>query len=365
MAQISTELQLLGAILPYPHPFSVAPMMDWTTSDCRQFHRLFTSKALLYTEMVTTGAILHGGAERFLRYHEVEHPLALQLGGSDASELARCTRMANEWGYDEVNLNAGCPSDRVQNGMIGAILMKHSHLVADAIAAMRDASEVPVTVKHRLGVDDLDSYEFLRDFVGTVAEAGCTTFIVHARKALLKGLSPKENREIPPLDYQRVLKLKREMPHLTIILNGGLKDHQQCLSLLSEGIDGVMMGREAYQNPWLLQQVDALYYDSAAPVADQSGLVERYLEWIEVKCNEGKPLKHLARHGLGLFQGQPGAKRYRRLLSEGMNNPEAGPDLMRKALSQITPDQDDSVFQESESVTTAQGQSRRCETIHE
>ncbi|MCH8530466.1 MAG: tRNA dihydrouridine(20/20a) synthase DusA [Saccharospirillum sp.] len=341
--------------MPYPHRFSVAPMMDWTTSTCRQFHRLFTSNALLYTEMVTTGAIIHGGAERFLRYDDSEHPLALQLGGSDAKELGHCAKLANDWGYDEVNLNAGCPSDRVQNGMIGAILMGHSRLVADAIAAMRDASDVPVTIKHRLGIDDLDSYEFLRDFVGTVAEAGCNTFIVHARKAILKGLSPKENRDIPPLDYQRVKRLKQEMPHLNIILNGGLKDHQHCLSLLADGIDGVMMGREAYQNPWLLQQVDALYYDRKPPVSEQAELVDRYLQWIQQGCRSGTPLKHLARHGLGLFQGQPGAKRYRRLLSEGMHHSVAGPELMQLALSQISLRQgnDESPNLLTESITTA------------
>ncbi|MHA7878351.1 MAG: tRNA dihydrouridine(20/20a) synthase DusA [Saccharospirillum sp.] len=322
--------------MPYPHPFSVAPMMDWTTSHCRQFHRLLSREALLYTEMVTTGALLYGDTDRFLRFDTREHPVALQLGGSKPGELARCTRLANDWGYDEVNLNAGCPSDRVQNGMIGAILMQHAGLVADAIKAMKDVSDVPVTIKHRLGVDDFDSYGFLRDFVGTVAEAGCTTFIVHARKALLKGLSPKENREIPPLDYQRVMQLKQDMPQLTIVINGGLKSHQDARALLDQGLDGVMFGREAYQNPWILQPVDDLYYNTAAPVASQEAFAERYLHWIEQGCADGVPLKHLARHGLGLFQGQPGARRYRRLLSEGMHAADAGPELMRQALALVS-----------------------------
>ncbi|HET8903293.1 MAG TPA: tRNA dihydrouridine(20/20a) synthase DusA [Saccharospirillum sp.] len=321
--------------LTYPHRFSVAPMMDWTTSECRQFHRLLSRHALLYTEMVTTGALIHGQRDRFLTYTESEHPLALQLGGSDAQDLATCARMAEQWGYDEVNLNAGCPSDRVQNGMIGAILMAHGALVRDGLKAMRDAVSLPVTLKHRIGIDDFDSYEFLRDFVGITAESGCDTYIVHARKAILSGLSPKENREIPPLDYDRVRQLKADFPHLNIVINGGLKDHDACLALLDEGIDGVMLGREAYQNPLILQSVDPSYYGQAAPTGTQTELANAYLQWVEHHLQQGKPLKYAVRHTLGLFQGQPGARRFRRVLSEGMHKPGANLDLLKRALSEV------------------------------
>lgn len=321
--------------MSYPHRFSVAPMMDWTTSHCRQFHRLLTRKALLYTEMVTTGALIHGNRARFLDFNANEHPLALQLGGSDPSELARCAAMAEEWGYDEVNLNAGCPSDRVQNGMIGAILMAHGDLVSDGLKAMRDATSIPVTIKHRIGIDDFDSYGFMLDFVGKTSESGCNTYIIHARKAILKGLSPKENREIPPLDYERVKQLKKDMPHLNVIINGGIKTHRQCRQLLDEGLDGVMLGREAYQNPLILQCVDPFYYNTRAPFDYQTELVETYLQWVREQTDNGTPLKHLARHTLGLFQGQPGARKFRRTLSEGMHQPGVGFELLQEALAQV------------------------------
>lgn len=321
--------------MTYPHRFSVAPMMDWTTSECRQFHRLLTRRALLYTEMVTTGALIHGQRDRFLAYTETEHPLSLQLGGSDPQDLATCARMAERWGYDEVNLNAGCPSDRVQNGMIGAILMAHGSLVRDGLKAMRDAVSLPITLKHRIGIDDFDSYEFLRDFVGITAESGCDTFIVHARKAILSGLSPKENREIPPLDYDRVKQLKSDFPALNIVINGGLKDHAACLALLDEGLDGVMLGREAYQNPLILQSVDPIYYSQAGPTQTQTELAGTYLHWVERHLQQGKPLKFAVRHTLGLFQGQPGARRFRRVLSEGMHKPGANLDLLERALSEV------------------------------
>ncbi|WP_127555286.1 tRNA dihydrouridine(20/20a) synthase DusA [Saccharospirillum alexandrii] len=321
--------------LSYPHRFSVAPMMDWTTSECRQFHRLLTRRALLYTEMVTTGALIHGQRDRFLAYTESEHPLALQLGGSDARDLATCAKMAEQWGYDEVNLNAGCPSDRVQNGMIGAILMAHGALVRDGLKAMRDSVSLPITLKHRIGIDDFDSYEFLRDFVGITAESGCDTYIVHARKAILSGLSPKENREIPPLDYDRVKQLKADFPALNIIINGGLKDHAACLSLLDDGLDGVMLGREAYQNPLILQSVDPTYYGQATALQTQSELVSAYVQWVDLHLQQGKPLKYALRHTLGLFQGQPGARRFRRVLSEGMHKPDAGMALLERALSEV------------------------------
>lgn len=321
--------------MAYPHPFSVAPMMDWTTSECRQFHRLLTRRALLYTEMVTTGALIHGDAARFLRYDASEHPLALQLGGSQPADLARCARLAQDWGYDEVNLNAGCPSDRVQNGMIGAVLMGHAGLVRDGLSAMIEAVDIPVTLKHRIGIDDFDDYAFLRDFVGTTAESGCDTFIVHARKAILSGLSPKENREIPPLDYERVKRLKADFPHLNIVINGGIKDHDTAKALIESGLDGVMLGREAYQNPLILQDVDPIYYGEAAPCADQASIAERYMNWVEQGYHQGASLKYLARHTLGLFQGQPGARRFRRTLSEGMHRAEASPELVQQALSEV------------------------------
>ncbi|MFG1498297.1 tRNA dihydrouridine(20/20a) synthase DusA [Saccharospirillum sp. HFRX-1] len=321
--------------MAYPHPFSVAPMMDWTTSECRQFHRLLTRRALLYTEMVTTGALIHGNTERFLRFDASEHPLALQLGGSEPADLAQCARLAKDWGYDEVNLNAGCPSDRVQNGMIGAVLMGHAGLVRDGLAAMLDAVDIPITLKHRIGIDDFDDYSFLRDFVGATAESGCDTFIVHARKAILSGLSPKENREIPPLDYDRVKQLKADFPQLNIVINGGIKDHQTAQQLIADGLDGVMLGREAYQNPLILQDVDLIYYSEAAPCQTQEDIAVRYLDWIERQYAQGTPLKYLARHTLGLFQGQVGARRFRRQLSEGMHKADASPELIRQALHQV------------------------------
>ena len=315
--------------------FCVAPMMDWTTSECRQFHRLLTRHALLYSEMVTTGALIHGQAERFLRFDASEHPVALQLGGHEPAELAHCAHLAEQTGYDEVNLNVGCPSDRVQNGMIGAVLMGHAQRVADSFQAMAERSSLNITIKHRIGIDDLDSYEFMRDFVGTVAEAGCQTFIIHARKAILQGLSPRENREIPPLDYPRVIRLKREFPDLKIIINGGIKTHEQALALLDQGMDGVMVGREAYQNPLMLAEVDPLYFDTPAPALTETELAERLIDWVQQSVSTGIPLKHLARHMLGLFPGRRGAKQFRRYLSENMHTPDAGSKLFSDALAFI------------------------------
>lgn len=310
-------------------------MMDWTTSECRQFHRILSKNALLYTEMVTTGAILHAGAERFLKYDPSEHPISLQLGGSDPKQLATCARLGEDYGYDEINLNAGCPSDRVQNGMIGAILMAHGTLVKDCMKAMLDTVSVPVTLKHRIGIDDFDSYEFLRDFVGEVKQSGCETFIVHARKAILKGLSPKENRDIPPLDYDRVLRLKADFPDLNIIINGGIKDHQLALSLIEKGLDGVMLGREAYQNPLIMLDVDRLYYGANSAISPGSALNETLVDWVKLRTDEGVPAKYLIRHMLGLYSGYPGSKKYRRLLSENMNKPGADASLFREALNLV------------------------------
>nr|WP_224750330.1 tRNA dihydrouridine(20/20a) synthase DusA [Halomonas sp. ML-15] len=296
--------------------FSVAPMMDWTTRDYRAFARTLTRRALLYTEMVTTGALIHGSPrERFLGYNEVEHPLALQLGGSDAGELAECAAMAEAWGYDEVNLNVGCPSDRVQNNMIGACLMGHPHTVAAAIKAMQAAVSIPVTVKCRIGIDNQDEDADLARFIATVADAGCEVFIVHARKAWLQGLSPKENRDVPPLNYPRVERLKQQHPELHIGINGGIKTLEACREHLTR-VDSVMVGREAYQNPWLLAGVDEALYGEPGPASSRHAAARAFRPYIARRLAQGAKLNHVTRHLLGLFQGQPGGRRFRRHLSE-------------------------------------------------
>lgn len=318
--------------------FSVAPMMDWTTSDCRVFHRLFSDHTLLYTEMVTTGALIHGDAARHLDYHASEHPVALQLGGSNPSELAQCARMAEEWGYDEVNLNVGCPSDRVQNNMIGACLMAHPQLVAECLGEMRAAAGIPVTVKHRLGIDDLDSFEHLHQFVETVRQSGCTSFTIHARKAILQGLSPKENRDIPPLIYDHVYRIKALYPELEIIINGGIKTLAECDQHL-ERVDGVMIGREAYQNPWpLLSEVDQRYFSIDRPARSRMDIAEAFIPYLEQRLAEGAPLYAVAKHLLGLFHGQRGGKQFRRYLSENGHAREAGVDTFRAALALVAQD---------------------------
>lgn len=294
--------------------FSVAPMMDWTDRHCRFFLRLLSKRALLYTEMVTTGALLNGDAERFLRHDETEHPLALQLGGSTPADLAACARMAQEAGYDEVNLNVGCPSDRVQNNMIGACLMAHPALVADCVKAMRDAVSIPVTVKHRIGINGRDSYAQLCDFVGTVRDAGCQSFTVHARIAILEGLSPKENRDIPPLRYDVAAQLKEDFCDLEIILNGGIKTLQECKAHL-QVFDGVMLGREAYHNPYILADVDQQLFGSTAPVILRAQALAHLRPYIAAHIASGGAMHHITRHILGLGQGFPGARRFRQLLS--------------------------------------------------
>ncbi|MEE3936656.1 tRNA dihydrouridine(20/20a) synthase DusA [Pseudomonas viridiflava] len=301
--------------------FSVAPMMDWTDHHCRFFLRLLSKRALLYTEMVTTGALLHGDSARFLQHDETEHPLALQLGGSTAADLAACARMAEGVGYDEVNLNVGCPSDRVQNNMIGACLMGHPELVADCVKAMRDAVSIPVTVKHRIGINGRDSYEQLCDFVGKVHEAGCQSFTVHARIAILEGLSPKENRDIPPLRYDVVAQLKKDFPQLEIVLNGGIKTLEQCQEHL-QTFDGVMLGREAYHNPYLLAEVDQQLFGSTAPVISRAEALEALRPYIEAHLVSGGNMHHITRHVLGLAQGFPGARRFRQLLSVDIHKHE-------------------------------------------
>jgi tRNA-dihydrouridine synthase A len=294
--------------------FSVAPMMDWTDRHCRYFLRLLSKNALLYTEMVTTGALLNGDHERFLRHDQAEHPLALQLGGSVPADLAACAVMAQAAGYDEVNLNVGCPSDRVQNNLIGAVLMAHPALVADCVKAMLDAVSIPVTVKHRIGINGRDSYAELCDFVGQVREAGCTSFTVHARIAILEGLSPKENREIPPLQYDVAAKLKTDFPDLEFILNGGIKTLEQCHEHL-QVFDGVMLGREAYHNPYILAEVDQQLFGSSAPVISRAEALAALRPYIAEHIASGGSMHHITRHVLGLGTGFPGARRFRQLLS--------------------------------------------------
>ncbi|WDM57921.1 tRNA dihydrouridine(20/20a) synthase DusA [Pseudomonas sp. NEEL19] len=294
--------------------FSVAPMMDWTDRHCRFFLRLLSKQTLLYTEMVTTGALLHNDADRFLRHDVSEHPLALQLGGSVPADLAASARLAEQAGYDEVNLNVGCPSDRVQNNMIGACLMAHPALVADCVKAMRDAVATPVTVKHRIGINGRDSYAELCDFVGQVREAGCRSFTVHARIAILEGLSPKENREIPPLRYDVAAQLKADFPDLEIVLNGGIKTLGECQVHL-QTFDGVMLGREAYHNPYLLAEVDQQLFGSEAAVISRSEALAQLRPYIVAHMESGGAMHHVTRHILGLAQGFKGARRFRQLLS--------------------------------------------------
>ncbi len=324
----------MPAEVPLSRRLCVAPMLDWTDRYFRYLVRLVSRRTLLYSEMVTTGALLHGDRARHLDFFPEEHPVALQLGGSDPGALARCARMALEWGYDEVNLNLGCPSDRVQSGRFGACLMAEPALVADCIAAMREAVPLPVTAKHRIGIDHQEGYGPLRDFVGTLAEAGCRTFIVHARKAWLQGLSPKENREVPPLRYERVHRLKADFPRLEIVINGGILDLDQALEQL-ERVDGVMMGRAVYHDPWLLAEADRRIFGADFHPGTPHRVVRRYLELVERECGRGVPLKRMARHLLGLFHGRPGARRWRRHLSEHAHRRGAGPEVIEQALALV------------------------------
>lgn len=295
---------------------SVAPMMDWTDRHCRYFHRLLTKHTRLYTEMVTTGALRHGDVPRHLDFNAEEHPVALQLGGSEPKDLALGAKLAQQWGYDEVNLNCGCPSERVQRGAFGACLMAEPHTVADGVKAMRDAVSLPVTVKHRIGIDQDESYGFVRDFVGTVAEAGCTVFMVHARNAWLKGLSPKENREVPPLRYETVHRLKRDFPGLVIGINGGVTTEAQIDEQLQH-LDGVMVGREAYHNPWRMAGWDARYFgDTPSAPPDREAVEARMVDYMARCAAQGEPWSRVARHMLGLWNGEPGARRWRQVWSD-------------------------------------------------
>jgi tRNA-dihydrouridine synthase A len=299
-------------------------MLDWSDRHCRYFHRLLSKHALLYTEMVTTGALIHGDVARHLAFNPQEHPVALQLGGSEPHDLAQCARLGQQWGYDEINLNCGCPSERVQRGAFGACLMNEPQLVADGVKAMVDAVNIPITVKHRIGIDRVESYDFVRDFVGEVSRAGCGTFIVHARNAWLKGLSPKDNREVPPLRYDWVYLLKRDFPQLVFVLNGGVTSTAQVEQHLAH-VDGVMLGREAYHNPWWLSQWDAQFFDAQASSSIDTGPAVPTREWVEQQMvaymqnqqvQHGTPWPSIARHMLGLRHGLSGARRWRQVWSD-------------------------------------------------
>ena len=310
-------------------------MMDWTDRHCRFFLRQISRRVLLYTEMIPTGAIVHGDRDRFLGYDPAERPLALQLGGAEPADLVLCAREAAARGFDEVNLNVGCPSDRVQNARFGACLMAEPALVADCVAAMRGACDLPVTVKTRIGIDDRDSYEELLGFVETVAAAGCGTFIIHARKAWLSGLSPKQNRETPPLDYNRVFRLKRDLPHLQIVLNGGVPSLEAAEEHLAAGVDGVMIGRAAYQGPYLLAEADRRFFADRAAPPSREAVARAMLPYAEAALARGVPVKSITRHILGLFNGLPGARLWRRHLSEQAHRPGAGLEVIEDALAKV------------------------------
>ncbi len=309
---------------------SIAPMLDWTDRFDRYFLRLISKHVLLYTEMITTGALLHGDQDYLLAYDPLEHPVAVQLGGSDPVALAKCAKLCEAYGYDEINLNLGCPSDKVQSGRFGACLMVEPALVSDCIRAMVEVVDIPVTLKSRIGIDEHDSYEILSQLVEQVSAAGCKTFIVHARKAWLKGLSPKENRDIPPLQYDRVHRLKRDFPQLEIVINGGIKTLDQAEEQLHH-LDGVMIGREAYHNPWILAEADRCFYQDEHAIPTRHQLLEQLMPFVEHELGQGVRLHQITRHILGLFQGQPGARAWRRYLSENAHLKGAGPEVIQQA----------------------------------
>ncbi len=316
-----------------PYRLCVAPMMEWTDRHCRHFHRLLSPHARLYTEMISTGALLNGPRDRLLKYSSLQHPVALQLGGADPQALAACARYGADVGFDEINLNVGCPSDRVQHARIGACLMREPQLVAACVTAIRKAVRIPVTVKCRTGVDEADDYDFLAKFVGTVAAAGCDVFIVHARKAILSGLSPAQNRTIPPLDWTRVDRLKRDFPHLTFVVNGGLDDVSNIRTRL-RGVDGVMLGRMAYHNPWQLAVLDQALFGTRMPASRRDILIQ-LLPYIETELANGARLNDIARHLHGLFNGCPGARRFRRHLAERAPKANAGTEVLLDAAEMV------------------------------
>ena len=323
--------------LDFNRRLSIAPMLDCTDRHERYFLRLLSKHILLYSEMVTTNALLHTDPDQFLRHQEFEYPAVLQLGGSNPADLAKCSKMVEQSGFQEVNLNCGCPSDRVQNGNFGACLMKDKNLVADCFKAMQDAVSIPVSIKCRIGVDEFDSWDFFRDFVGTIVDAGCRVFIIHARKAWLKGLSPKENREVPPLNYDTVHRLKAEMPQLNISINGGIKTLDQTFELLQD-LDGVMVGREAYENPWFLRNADERIFNdaNAAKPESRKALLEAYLPYVEMETARGTPATILVRHLYGLFNGKPGARKYRQYLGENAPKTNNPAEMIRRAMDLVT-----------------------------
>lgn len=325
-------------IVPSPinRRFCVAPMLDWTDRHQRYLMRLMSKNSLLYTEMVTTGALIHGDKSRYLKFNKEEHPVALQLGGSNPVDMALCAKMAEDEGYDEVNINVGCPSDRVQNGAFGACLMAEADLVAENVVAMQKAVDIPVTVKNRIAIDEMDEYETLHGFLKTVSEAGCETFIVHARKAWLKGLSPKQNRDVPPLNYDLVYQMKREFPQLDIIINGGIKTIDDCTHHLQH-VDGVMVGREAYHNPYMMNKVDEVIYGvNDTGLVTQLDVLEDYMAYMQTQLEQGVYLKHMSRHLLGFFTGQAGAKAWRRYISENAHKEGASVEVIRHAASLVS-----------------------------
>ncbi len=313
---------------------SVAPMMDWTDRHYRFFARLLSRHTLLYTEMVTTGALLRGDTARFLRHDPAEHPVALQLGGSDPADMAHCARLGADAGFAEININVGCPSDRVQNGRFGACLMAEPAVVADCVAAMKAAVPVPVTVKTRIGIDDQDSFDELLAFSRAVVDAGCDVLVVHARKAWLQGLSPRENRDVPPLRYDVVLRLKQHFPGLPVVINGGIQTLEQARGFLDR-LDGAMIGRAAYQSPWLLADADRIIYGDETSPPTPHEVLDALLPYVERQLAEGVPLNSISRHMLGLFHGRPGARRWRRTLSEQAHRPGAGIEVLREAARQV------------------------------
>ncbi len=313
--------------------FSVAPMMDWTDRHCRYFHRLIYPNILLYTEMVTTGALLHGDTQRFLQYSEEEHPVALQLGGNDPLDMATCAKLAEDAGFDEVNINVGCPSDRVQNGAFGACLMRQPETVAACVESMTKAVDIPVTVKHRIGVDDMNDYDDMLNFVNIVEEAGCNVFVVHARKAWLKGLSPKENRDVPPLQYDNVYRLKKEKPKLEIIINGGIKTSADSIAHM-EHVDGVMIGREIYHNPMAFTEFYKSLYNKE--VIDRYDVLEQFMPYMQKQLDQGVFVNKMTKHILGLFHQQKGAKYWRRYISENAHKPGTGTEVVKMALRAVT-----------------------------
>lgn len=354
--------------------FSVAPMLDWTDRHCRYFHRKLSKHAWLYSEMVTTGAMIYGdNLERFIGFNEQELPVVLQLGGAKADELEKCAKIGQEWGYSEINLNVGCPSDRVQNNMIGACLMGHPQIVAEDVAAMKAAVDIPVTVKCRIGIDDQESYETLYQFIDGIAQAGVDGVIIHARKAWLQGLSPKENREIPPLNYGWVHQLKVEFPNLPIAVNGGITTLTQGLKHMSDNgwsnedghtlppVDGVMMGRAIYEQPYLLSEVDRLFYDDKHPVLDRFAVVQEMLPYIDAHLSKGGKLIHITRHMLGLFHGLPGGRMWRRYLSQNAHKHTAGIEVVEEAMQMVKTEQNRMAEQQRLSEAFHANQAKGCE----